>query len=50
LVGLIQATQDILQAAGILDDDKHVVLLDGSEIAGLDKVNPRAEIMIEEAK
>jgi Holliday junction resolvase RusA-like endonuclease len=50
LAGLIQATQDILQAAEILDDDKHVVLLDGSEIAGLDKANPRAEITIEEWK
>jgi Holliday junction resolvase RusA-like endonuclease len=48
LVGLIQATQDILQKAKVIDDDKNVARLDGSEIAGLDKENPRAEILIEE--
>lgn len=48
LVGLIQATQDILQKAGIIFDDKHVVSLDGSRIAGVDRDNPRVEIEIEE--
>ena len=46
LVGLLQATSDILQVAGVIDDDKYIVNYDGSEIAGLDKDNPRAEITI----
>ena len=48
LVGLLQATQDILQKAKVIDNDQKVVRVDGSEIAGLDKGNPRAEIEIEE--
>lgn len=46
LVGLLQATSDILQAAGVIDDDKYIVNYDGSIIAGLDKGNPRVEIVI----
>lgn len=46
LVGLLQATSDILQAAGVIDDDKYIVNYDGSMIAGLDKHNPRVEIII----
>lgn len=46
LVGLLQATSDILQAAGVIDDDKYIVNYDGSIIAGLDKNNPRVEIII----
>lgn len=46
LVGLLQATSDILQAAGVIDDDKYIVNYDGSMIAGLDKNNPRVEIII----
>lgn len=46
LVGLLQATSDILQAAKIIDDDKYIVNYDGSMIAGLDKDNPRVEIII----
>lgn len=46
LVGLLQATSDILQAAGVIDNDKYIVNYDGSEIAGLDRDNPRAEITI----
>jgi Holliday junction resolvase RusA-like endonuclease len=48
LVGLIQSTQDILEKAGVLLDDKQVVSLDGSEIAGIDKDNPRVEVFIYE--
>lgn len=48
LVGLIQATQDILQKAGIIFDDKHVVSMDGSRIVGIDRERPRVEIEIEE--
>lgn len=47
LVGLLQATSDILQAAGVIDDDKYIVNYDGSEIAGIDKDRPRAEITIQ---
>lgn len=46
LVGLLQSTSDILQAAGVIDDDKYIVNYDGSMIAGLDKDNPRVEIII----
>lgn len=46
LVGLLQATSDILQDAGIIEDDKYIVNYDGSEIVGLDKDNPRVVIAI----
>ena len=47
LVGLLQATSDILQAAGVIDNDKYIVNYDGSKIAGIDKDRPRAEITIQ---
>ncbi len=50
LVGLIQATQDILQKARIVEDDVSFVSLDGSRIAGIDRDNPRVEIEIEEVQ
>ncbi len=46
LAGLIEATQDILEKAGIIENDRYVVSLDGTRIMGLDKGNPRAEILI----
>lgn len=46
LMGLIQATADILQDAEILADDGYVATLAGCRIAGIDKVNPRAEIIV----
>ena len=46
LMGLIQATADILQDADILADDGYVATLTGCRIAGIDKVNPRAEIIV----
>lgn len=46
LMGLIQATADILQDAEIIADDGYIESLDGCRIAGIDKVNPRAEIFI----
>lgn len=46
LVGLLQATCDILEKAGIIEDDRNVVSVDGSEIAGIDRENPRVEIKI----
>ncbi len=47
LNNLMGATADILQAAGIIDDDKNIVSWDGSRIAGVDKERPRVEITIE---
>lgn len=47
LVGLLQATSDILQSAGVIDNDKYIVNYDGSMIAGIDKDRPRAEITIQ---
>ena len=48
LVGVLQATQDILQKAGIIDNDKNIVSVDGSGVVGVDKDNPRADIFLEE--
>lgn len=48
LIGLLQATSDILESAGIIQDDKLIVSYDGSRIVGIDKQNPRAEITITE--
>jgi len=47
LVGLLQATSDILEKSGILENDRLIVSYDGSRIMGIDKENPRAEIFIE---
>ena len=49
LIGLLQATCDILEKARIIVNDRYVVKLDGSELVGVDKQNPRAEIEIREA-
>lgn len=50
LVGLLQATSDILTTACIIDDDMWITSYDGSEIVGVDKNNPRVEIDIIEAQ
>lgn len=50
LVGLMQATGDILEDAEIIKNDKYIISWDGSKIAGLDKKNPRAEITIREVR
>jgi len=50
LVGLLQATQDILQKAGVVEDDVVFVGLDGSRIMGVDQDDPRVEIVIEETQ
>ena len=50
LVGLLQATGDILEAAGLIVNDRLIVSWDGSRIVGLDKESPRAEITIYEAQ
>lgn len=46
LVNLCQAPCDLLQKAGIIENDYLVASLDGSRIAGIDKENPRTEIII----
>lgn len=48
LNGLLQATCDILQAAQVVENDQTFASFNGSEIAGIDKENPRVEIMITE--
>jgi len=47
LLNLEQATADILQKAGVIENDKNIYSFDGSRIAGVDKANPRTEILIE---
>lgn len=46
LAGLLQATSDILETAGVLENDRLIADYNGSKIAGLDKYNPRTEIEI----
>lgn len=46
LINLLQATSDILEKSGIIDNDKNIVSYDGSRIAENDKKNPRVEIFI----
>mgnify|MGYP001738643258 FL=1 len=50
LIGLLQATSDILTKAKIIDDDKWICSYGESCIAGIDKDNPRAEIRIMDRK
>lgn len=50
LIGLLQATSDILTKAGVIDDDKWICSYGDSCIAGIDKDNPRAEICIMDRK
>jgi Holliday junction resolvase RusA-like endonuclease len=47
LLGLLQATADILEKAQIIDNDRNVTSFDGSQIMGIDRENPRVEIEIE---
>ncbi len=46
LFSLLQSTADILQKAHIIENDRDIVRVDGSEIVGVDKENPRVEIEI----
>lgn len=50
LLGLLQATCDILEKAGILENDRDVVSVDGSRIVGVDRKNPRVEVVIRQAE
>lgn len=48
LTNLLQATADILEKAGVIDNDRNIVSWDGSRIMGTDRNNPRTEIEIRE--
>lgn len=50
LIGLLQATSDILTKSKVIDDDKWICSYGNSCIAGIDKDNPRAEIRIIDRK
>lgn len=50
LIGLLQATSDILTKSKVIDDDKWICSYGDSCIAGIDKENPRAEIRIMDRK
>lgn len=46
LFGLVQATADILEKAGIVEDDGYIADVAYSCIAGVDPIWPRAEIKV----
>lgn len=48
MINLEEATADILEAAGIIANDRNIVSWDGSRIAGVDGKNPRVEIELME--
>jgi len=54
LIGLLQATSDILEKSGIIINDKNIrhygIGENHSEIVGIDKENPRTEIWLQEVK
>ena len=50
LIGLLQATSDILTKAKVIDNDKWICSYGDSCIAGIDKENPRVEIRIMDRK
>lgn len=50
LIGLLQGTSDILEAAGIITNDRDIHDYDGSRIVDIDKARPRVEIRITEVK
>jgi Holliday junction resolvase RusA-like endonuclease len=46
LVNLLQATSDILEKARVIENDSNIISYNGSRIIGIDKDNPRTEIII----
>lgn len=46
LTNLLASSHDILQKSGIIEDDALIASVDGSRIMGVDKENPRVEIII----
>jgi Holliday junction resolvase RusA-like endonuclease len=50
LINLEEATADILEVAGVVENDRNIVSWDGSRIMGIDRDNPRVEIEIQEVQ
>jgi len=48
LLNLLAATSDIIEKAGVIENDRDIVSFDYSRIMEADKENPRAEVFIEE--
>lgn len=48
LMNLLAATHDVLEHCGVIANDNLILSVDGSRIAGIDKVNPRVEVKIVE--
>lgn len=48
LMGLLQATADVLEKAGVIDDDQLIKSLDGTRIVGVDKEAPRTVVTLRE--
>lgn len=46
LVGLMQATADLLEEAGIIENDRLILSWNGTDIAGISQNNPRCEIWL----
>ena len=46
LANLMAGTGDLLETAGIIPNDRRIVSWNGSAIWGIDKANPRVEIII----
>lgn len=46
LVGLMQATADLLETAGVVENDRFIISWDGTDIAGISRDEPRAEIVL----
>ena len=50
-IGLLQATADILEKAGVITNDRQIVKIANNRlIDGIDKENPRAEIELRELR
>ena len=50
LLNLLQATSDILEKAKVIENDKNIYSFNDSKIMGVDKLNPRVEILLKEVK
>ncbi len=50
LINLEEATADILEVAGVVENDRNIVSWDGSRIMGIDRDSPRVEIEIQEVQ
>jgi Holliday junction resolvase RusA-like endonuclease len=48
LTNLMAATHDILEKAGVIDNDRNIVSVDGSRIMGISLKEPRTEVIIKQ--